>query len=123
MDESIVDGPPKVLVDEAKARDAATSPVSYPPPMIVVRYRRGWSGAMLPPALIVLIALALLRLRLNEKNWGSWWSPDGAPAVVDADIGVEAHPRGPTPLVEPPPLKASEDDSALAFFPMDGQDE
>lgn len=82
------------------------APVVAPPPVVVVRYRRSWSARLLPPVLIVLVALALFRVRISDRDWSGAWS-SAERTSGDTPVAVaDAHPHGPTPLVAPKPLVA-----------------
>ena len=80
---------------DAGDRETAAGPMPAPPPLVVIQYRnRGLPAVLVPPAMIVMAALAILSYqRLTPAR-----RPDRATA-----LGDPARPRsGRTILVEPP---------------------
>lgn len=92
------------IIEPGGERPATPPPPESPRPMVIVQYRRNWSAALIPPILLLLVALALLKIRVQSPDWG-WWS-GGRSAAPQATVGVDAHPSGESSLVVPGPLVA-----------------
>lgn len=88
-------------------------PAPAPAPMVIVQYRRNWWTSLLPPLLLLVLAVGIFKYRVENPDWGIWWSPRRASPAAPPRI-AEAHPAPPTPLVEAGPLVARVEEVAPA---------
>lgn len=95
---------PRVVLHPEETAEAIEPPAAPTPaaPMIVVQYRRNWSASLLPPLIVIVIAVLLIvQTRLVGTRTPE--SPRTATATTPPAV-ADAHPRGTSPLASPSPV-------------------